>query len=908
MTAETPDVTIVGAGMAGMTAALKLLEAGFTVRVIEASDGVGGKFGAVPAKHGRHDFAWHVFSDWFRNFWSIVETIGLSKTDDFAARPRLTLLRPLGGTSAWPRVTTIDSIGSPETFWSNASSGIAHWSDVMLFSYGQYTLLSDATLEREEFLNRVTVNGYMRSLPYMSDVAALLHNELLLRIWAIPSYLISARAYQTHLKLLAPLRASASRLLVLRKNFEDGFWRPFLATLNRFPGFTLVRRARLTGIRLASTRDRVDTIIVRHSGETGSRTEKVRSLVVAIPAGGLLEVLADPESLSLRQEVPGLLGLAKLTTRPTAALDLYFKRRVDMAGVDDEPVALVDDLESIYATEDLAPRNGLASEYGISFMNVARLWGTAHPTVLALLASEVDSLAPLGADEACRRIIAELHRYVEFDDRDIDWDYSHFQAHADAPLFVNSVGSWEYRPEVRLTNSDGTALGGQVWKTIRNLYLAGDYCRSQIDITSLEGAIHTGIWAAHALSRTQRAAGAVGVAEVPEPVRPFEVDYEQVREIRGRLERWAGLAARRSHLVKEGLLAAAAKRRQGRHPGPSAPRHLGTVSTGAPAGSDGGGTMHAPLSTYPAFATPSPTGGDPKWFQKYRRDTKSITLKSGAIVPIPFLFWDVQALCLEGHAEIDGVDLVLRDHGLRARPDDSGRARVRIWAPDYGGTSVGPHKAVYALIEVELRRSCDKSDNDDKRAPDETGRDDGTSPPEHWSWWWYYGNSPLNQEFRRDVWGIPNELASIQTSYLTPTKRVVRLVENGGVALQITCPWNAPRTPRRPDLSFRTVARRSHDDGENWVDVNIWGPVGDGPVEKPDDVLRLRKEGTIETQLRAVGFTPTRWSFYAGYQGIVKIYDERGSGKDPIRDTEDRYVVVRSGDAWVIREFEHKPS
>jgi uncharacterized protein with NAD-binding domain and iron-sulfur cluster len=60
---------------------------------------------------------------------------------------------------------------------------------------------------------------------------------------------------------------------------------------------------------------------------------------------------------------------------------------------------------------------------------------------------------------------------------------------------------------VRLTSSRHEPLVDQIDKTISNLYLAGDYCRSQIDVASLEGAMHTGIWAAHALSLARRAAG-----------------------------------------------------------------------------------------------------------------------------------------------------------------------------------------------------------------------------------------------------------------------------------------------------------------------------------------------------------------------------------------------------------------
>src|SRR5262249_25422699 len=118
----------------------------------------------------------------------------------------------------------------------------------------------------------------------------------------------------------------------------------------------------------------------------------------------------------------------------------------------------------------------LASQYGISFMDISKLWALHHPTVFTVLASDVDSLKYLSEDEACRRVMDVLHDYVRFDDRDVDWSYSHYQAHPGQPLFVNDVGSWEYRPEVRLTDSYHQSLDGQIWRKVRNLYLAGDYC------------------------------------------------------------------------------------------------------------------------------------------------------------------------------------------------------------------------------------------------------------------------------------------------------------------------------------------------------------------------------------------------------------------------------------------------
>ena len=894
-----------------MTAALKLLEAGFTVRVLEGSSNIGGQFGAVPGKTGFHDFAWHVFAEWCLNFWKLADTIGLRRDVHFVSRPTTILLRPRVTTSTLPRAVRVATVGAPETFWNNAASGVAHWSDVMLYAYAQAMLLGDEALEREEFLNRVTLNGYVRSLPYASDVAALLQNELLLRVWAIPSYLISARAYQTYLQLTAPFHRAGATLFVLRKDFEEGFWCPFLATLNRFPGFTLVRNARLTGIRLTEARDRVAEILVRHAGESASRREKVRSLIVATPPNRLLDVVRDADSVALRQCVPALLGLSKLGEQHTASLTLHFKRRIEIPGVDEEPVALVDDLESIYAVEDLAPRNGLASEYGISFMDIGRLRGADHPTVLTVLASDVDSLAGLGDEEARKRILDDLGSYVKFEVRDIDWEYSHFRSHASQPLFVNSVGTWEYRPEVRLTGSRREPLVGQIDKTISNLYLAGDYCRSQIDVASLEGAMHTGIWAAHALSLARRAAGDRHVAQVAEPIRPVRFVPQQFEEVRRHLERWAPLAARRSRLVKDDLLAAARIRRQ-RPVASAAPAEAPTIEGQAWTRGVEGGAMSTAHSTYPAFATPTPSGSTVWFKQRFTESsitTKPVTLKSGAVVPIPLLFWDARALCIEGHADADAIDLLLRDQGLRAaRPAGSEGAVVQIWAPDYGGTTLGPHKAVYALVRIEPPRQCRKEEEEQLARRQSWSKkvsvDDGGGRVDHWAFWWYYGTSPVNQEFVRDVWGIPNnELATIDTSYVPeyPPERRLRLLEDGGVALRLKIAKGDPGAQRMP--LFRTVARRAHDTGENWVDANVWGPVEEGKIGRDDGQFQLRKDSRIEKQLTRVSFEPARWRFFGGYEGIVEIWDEKGSGKDPVQDTDDRFEVVKKGDAWLIREF-----
>src|SRR5262249_60324010 len=87
----------------------------------------------------------------------------------------------------------------------------------------------------------------------------------------------------------------------------------------------------------------------------------------------------------------------------------------------------------------------------------------------------------------------------------------------------------------------------------RNFFLAGDYCRSQIDCVSLEGATHTGIWAAHVLSGREVAAGRSGRRIVDPPLPPKDWDRDWVLRAKTELERWARLAERRSRAVADEL-------------------------------------------------------------------------------------------------------------------------------------------------------------------------------------------------------------------------------------------------------------------------------------------------------------------------------------------------------------------
>lgn len=580
MNEAPPSVTIVGAGIAGMSAALRLLKAGCPVTVIEKTGDVGGQFGGVEDDRGRyHEHAFHIFARWCENFRAICQEIGLkpiperdvdvrdlTRVDsDFDPRPAFLTLRPYdpqrghaGGQSrrSYPvskgRATgdfsRLEYLGSPEHFWKNANAGVAHWSDMLIYQYSILDLLSDDTFEDEEgkeFLNRVSVNGFMRSREYASDLAAVLHHELLLKVFAVPSYRTSARTYQTYLRHTAAYLDPWPSFWSLKGNVRDHFWKPFLEEFDRRQEQRYELGQEKDPYRRESKlRLNQEVMAVEIAAEAGKRrATRIKiggewegvdgHLLLALPPAGLKAILLN--SPGLAAAVPELLDVAYLEAVPVAAINLYFNKRLDFPP---EHVTLLDSPDEFYHPDpSLARKNGIASEFGLSLVDHSRLWPElgADRTVLSVLAADVRSL--LGEKEPTikRRIVNTLQKYVGFDEKDFD-DFDrdvHLQTHEQQPLFINSDGSWQYRPEARLDES--SRRFPRVQDKVSNLFLAGDYCRSTVDMVSVEAAIVTGICAARLMCDK---------VDGPKPIPPF--DRDRIRRAKELLDPWIDLATRRA--------------------------------------------------------------------------------------------------------------------------------------------------------------------------------------------------------------------------------------------------------------------------------------------------------------------------------------------------------------------------
>jgi hypothetical protein len=193
-----------------------------------------------------------------------------------------------------------------------------------------------------------------------------------------------------------------------------------------------------------------------------------------------LQILLDD---ALHRADPTLASVNYLHAQPMAAFDVYLNRRIP--SLPRGHVNLVD------------------SKYGLSFIDVSQFWPGYDTTVLNLIASDFTLLERLSREEATAELLADLQRFLPLQQGDVR--KVEFIPNLDEPLFMNEVGIWPYRP------SATTALP--------NLFLAGDYCRSPIDLVSMEGAISTGLIAAEALRADAGIAEPVPILQLERPRR-----------------------------------------------------------------------------------------------------------------------------------------------------------------------------------------------------------------------------------------------------------------------------------------------------------------------------------------------------------------------------------------------------
>jgi hypothetical protein len=364
---------------------------------------------------------------------------------------------------------------------------------MFLFAYATVDMLAER-LNPTMSLDDVSVNGFLRSRPYMTDGAAAACDAFITRVWAIRSYLTSADDYREFLEynMAEPTptfwlaRGPAARQVI----------EPLTAALER-AGVEITRETEVTGV---SCRDgRVTEIEL-----DGGRREKVDELILAVPEAALLSLVRSGEpGRRIVEALPRLAEVSRLQSQRIPIVHLYFKRR--LRNIPPEPVGL------------------FGSELALAFTDISQTWEGVpgfKGTVLSLSSSDLYGLPGTGDEDDAMAMLGELAEYLDFDagerwgqSRDIDWKQTRFESNADATLFVNETGSDIWRPPAAC---DG----------VENLTFAGDFCANRIGMTVIESAVTSGLDAVRLIVERR---GHGRPVEISEPDSGFAAKYVWLR-------------------------------------------------------------------------------------------------------------------------------------------------------------------------------------------------------------------------------------------------------------------------------------------------------------------------------------------------------------------------------------------
>ena len=196
------SVAVLGGGISGLNAALKLVRAGFDVTIYEFQERLGGNTSSRRTKDGKvsngkdgieHDVYPHMFCSWYDNFWDLYENeLGREREDYFEPRYGSKVLQ--AGETEFKDLLNPTSL---DAVIKNLKSGVLSPAEMWLLGYAGLDLTAhpfDRT--KSNLMDMLSVNGFISSRGYATEDVAAMENYLLTLIWSIPSAWTSAATYQ----------------------------------------------------------------------------------------------------------------------------------------------------------------------------------------------------------------------------------------------------------------------------------------------------------------------------------------------------------------------------------------------------------------------------------------------------------------------------------------------------------------------------------------------------------------------------------------------------------------------------------------------------------------------------------------------------------------------------------------
>jgi len=501
------NATIIGGGIAGLTAALRLAERGFSVTIFEKGPLMGGNLSAVQRNGVYYDVYPHMFAEWFHNFWHIAKDVGLSREQNFERRSECAFLRQ----NEFPHYRICTDIGAFNTGLKNLFSGVLTLPEMFLANYTILDALARGDMDGD-FLENQTVHDFIVNRPYATPSVTQFFDEVITNIWSINSYLSSARAYQRFAKY--QFREPSPLCWVLKGSTYNSLIKPLCDKLEGLK-CSIRNNTEVTGVTVRGGK----IAEISHSGkdQKGNLSEgdlTVDNLIIAATPASLGELVFakasdQSDAKTIVSLLPQLANVRRLGSDPLPVLYVSFRRA--LPNIPSYYVALME------------------SKYSLTFVQIKELSERQGRTVMAIAASDFDAL-PLQLSrelasavnlmgvmqdlsrenqeelkQAAIPILNEFRRYVPINlDDDVDWDNTFFQPNLDQQLFINEVGSQQWCTEV-------------CYPEIPNLYFAGNTCANPIMIATVESAVYSGLQAARAVVEQYRDAAKLDPVPIIEP-------------------------------------------------------------------------------------------------------------------------------------------------------------------------------------------------------------------------------------------------------------------------------------------------------------------------------------------------------------------------------------------------------
>ena len=230
----------------------------------------------------------------------------------------------------------------------------------------------------------------------------------------------------------------------------------------------------------------------RASTRNGPTTIEADWFVSAMPVERVTPLLSS----RILAKDPSLEGLDTLFVDWMNGIQFYLKRPANITeghlAFLDSPWSLTGILQAGHWTNDFPATYGDGKAVDCFSVDVSD-WTTpgilygkpANRCTKAQVRAEVWAQMKASLEDTGRSVLPDDILHSFFLDPAIQWDPVSRRNSNDEPLLINTVDSWRLRPTAR------TAIG--------NLFLAGDYCRTNVDLATMEGANESGRQAANAI-------------------------------------------------------------------------------------------------------------------------------------------------------------------------------------------------------------------------------------------------------------------------------------------------------------------------------------------------------------------------------------------------------------------------